>query len=204
MVFLTLEFLDEHSLPAEAPSRRKAVSEAAARLAVESGRAAFAGFPDDAVVAHRESGAPYFSSPSAGDEELPRLSVSHAGNAVLVGISSGGIGVDVEPVAPLREPVLRRVFNINERNYVNKSATPDEAFAEVWTRKEAVGKAEEKGIKHAMITPVCDEYGVLSFIRDSSGGKKWRLKTYFLPGREYCVSVCAEDSSLPREVRIKS
>ena len=238
MVRLILDFLDKNNLPAEAQLRRKTISEYAARLAFDAARAAFANFPDDTIVSHHESGAPYFESesfaPSVGFADtsleeggnlspdplniflgargmsqsdrgsLPHLSISHAQNAILVGISDKEIGVDIEPVAPLRESVLRRAFNLGERNYVNAEEDHDKAFAEVWTRKEALCKAEGKGLKFALTNSVCDEYGALTFIPSKDGTKKWRLKTYFEPQKGsdiiYCISVCAEDTSLPRGV----
>jgi 4'-phosphopantetheinyl transferase len=92
--------------------------------------------------------------PQMGAEANPadlRFNVSHCGRFVLLAVAAGSeVGVDVQ--SPLPEDswpaVAERFFTRDEREYLRGLLPPlrASAFVEIWTRKEAAGKALGSGL----------------------------------------------------------
>lgn len=83
-------------------------------------------------IARTRSGKPYFSG-----EENRFFSMSHTGTHILVGVSEGGLGVDIEAVRPLREGLAERIFSEHMRR--------EFSFFEGWTLREAIFKLTGEG-----------------------------------------------------------
>jgi 4'-phosphopantetheinyl transferase len=86
----------------------------------------------------------------------PRFSLSHCGDAALLAVSARAeVGVDVE--APLAEhawpAVARRCCTPGEWDALRElpAAARSRAFAEIWTRKEALAKALGTGLTDAVL-----------------------------------------------------
>lgn len=88
----------------------------------------------------------------------PDFNISHSGDWV-VGIRSfkGKVGVDVEQIRPIDIDLFTRQFTPMERQKMKQSEDPTAAFFEAWTGKEAVMKADGRGMRiplHAIqLTP---------------------------------------------------
>jgi 4'-phosphopantetheinyl transferase len=105
------------------------------------------------------------------------LSIAHAGPHVLVAIVDGGrrIGVDVEggPGAPVPGDALLEVVCTRTERARLRAIHPDargDAFLGVWTRKEAVLKADGRGL---LVDPTTLEVSVGGFprlVRGPAGG----------------------------------
>ena len=99
---------------------------------------------------HKQPGGkPYFPG-----EKDRFFSLSHTGKRILVGLSRGDLGVDIERIRPLREELSKRIFSEEMRAQFD--------FFEAWTLREAVYKLtgqgslismELKKIDGAVITP---------------------------------------------------
>ena len=77
------------------------------------------------------------------------FNVSHSGDRFVVAVAAGmEPGVDVERIRPRRnlEGLCRRFFSPAEREEVAAAPDPLEAFHRIWTRKEAVIKADGRGV----------------------------------------------------------
>ena len=77
------------------------------------------------------------------------FNVSHSGDRFVVAVAVGmAPGVDVERVRPRRNlsGLARRFFSRAEREEVAADPDPPHSFYRVWTRKEAVIKADGRGI----------------------------------------------------------
>ncbi|MEG0829715.1 MAG: 4'-phosphopantetheinyl transferase superfamily protein [Anaerovoracaceae bacterium] len=84
-------------------------------------------------------GKPYFK------ENPLCFSVSHTKNLWAFIIDQENIGLDIQEVRPARiKAVASRYFTLNEQEYIEKNQ--EEAFFQIWTRKEAYGKYTGKGI----------------------------------------------------------
>ena len=85
-------------------------------------------------------------------EILPQFNLAHSRGVILIGLSAvGAIGVDVEYLNPDVElyDVARTAFHAEDIVQIQLAASPDEAlsaFYRCWTRKEAVAKADGRGL----------------------------------------------------------
>lgn len=94
-----------------------------------------------------EFGKPFIIGRSGYD-----FSVSHSGNAVAFAGKSAAhigetcVGVDIERIRQRKSAVSGRFFAENEIKFIEESESPDEAFFEIWTKKEAYSKMLGKGL----------------------------------------------------------
>lgn len=66
---------------------------------------------------------------------------SHTHNAILCGISySKNIGVDIEKLRKIPSEIIDSSFHLDEKKHVLASKSPEIAFYEIWTQKEAYTK----------------------------------------------------------------
>ena len=82
-----------------------------------------------------------------------QFSLSHGGDLVLVGLAETPVGVDVEAVPD--EDVaadLRTRLHPAEQREIEAAEHLDEAFARVWTRKEAYLKGTGTGLSRGLST----------------------------------------------------
>lgn len=115
---------------------------------------------------------------------FPHFNLSHSGNYVALAIADAPIGIDIEQVQPFDWAVVRRCFNMDEREWLLTQAT-DEAFYRLWTGKEAVMKATGKGFSldpaSFCVLPTHDgEYEI--------DGKHWNLTWRNVDGHVLCVA----------------
>ena len=83
-------------------------------------------------ISKKPGGKPYF--PGETDRFF---SLSHTGSRILIGLSRGDLGVDIERVRPLREDLSERIFSEAMRSQFD--------FFEAWTLREAVFKLTGQG-----------------------------------------------------------
>ena len=73
-----------------------------------------------------------------------QFSISHSGTLAVVAISIGQrVGVDIEHVDRIDLPEPASVFTLEEQNWIRSDS---QRFLTLWTRKEAILKAEGKGL----------------------------------------------------------
>lgn len=100
-------------------------------------------------VVHDENGKPHFK----GDPFF--ISISHAHEYAMIGISESPIGVDVEYYHHDHESIMRHFFREDEKQFVDASEDRRKAFFELWSRKEAYIKRNKPTDirKFSVITP---------------------------------------------------
>lgn len=84
-------------------------------------------------------------------ENGPAFSISHSGDCVMLVVGNGNVGADIERIE--KRPCLslaKRFFAPDEAQTVAESQTPAEAFFALWTKKEAVIKADGGGFQSSM------------------------------------------------------
>jgi 4'-phosphopantetheinyl transferase len=97
-------------------------------------------------------GKPHLVQEGAGPADSIEFSTTHRDGLGLIAITRGReVGVDVEPARhdeAAIHSVAREFFSTAERNEVNGSPPENRSavFARLWTRKEAVLKAEGRGV----------------------------------------------------------
>ncbi len=75
------------------------------------------------------------------------FNISHSGNLVACALSKHTkIGVDLERIKPYRDSHLHAFFDDREREMILQAKDHHETFYDLWTRKEAVLKADGRGL----------------------------------------------------------
>ena len=95
----------------------------------------------EVVWQYNEHGKPYIV-------DGPYFSLSHCKEAIAVTISDKPIGIDVESIRPAKEELIARVMSEGERRELSELSgeQKDRMFTRLWTRKEAIVKAQGTGI----------------------------------------------------------
>ena len=80
-------------------------------------------------------------------ENGPPFNISHSGNYVVCALSTEGkLGIDVEEKTAADLTCFRNCFTNTEWGFINGTNDPSDTFYELWTKKEAVIKADGRGL----------------------------------------------------------
>ena len=75
------------------------------------------------------------------------FSISHSGGYVLCAVATGcRLGVDVERIRPVALDSMQLSFSPDEWREITEAPRPHEQLFDYWTRKEAVVKADGRGL----------------------------------------------------------
>lgn len=91
-------------------------------------------------------GKPYFAEYS----EI-HFNLSHTSKAVACIVAEHPVGIDIEEIAPVDWEVAKRVLSEQEIDEVRETDSPDAAFAQLWTMKEALIKLKGEGIDESKL-----------------------------------------------------
>ena len=78
------------------------------------------------------------------------FSLSHSGHFAACAVSDAIVGLDIQVISPNHESVSQRCFCREEQEYVCSATDRDEAFTEIWTKKESYLKALGLGLRKQM------------------------------------------------------
>ena len=121
-------------------------------------------------------------------QAYPQLhfNLSHATGICVSAVGNFPMGVDVEPIRPLRPKVIRRICTEEERQLIAQASNPDEAFFRIWTLKESYVKAIGIGVSYPMQTIALHLEGAAI----SSNLPGYRFVQYVLQNR-YVLALCS-------------
>ena len=88
--------------------------------------------------------------PSLHDYPDVHFNISHCPHAIAVAVDDSPVGIDVERFVAPKSSLLRYTMNDGEVQEVESAEHPDEAFARLWTRKEALFKYYGTGIRSTL------------------------------------------------------
>ncbi|TNE68107.1 MAG: 4'-phosphopantetheinyl transferase superfamily protein [Bacteroidetes bacterium] len=89
----------------------------------------------------------HYGKPHIAGQPQTGISISHSGQIVVGAIrSEGPVGLDVEAIRPIQWENFRTSFQDTEWQYIQKHPNTLSAFYSLWTRKEAIAKADGRGI----------------------------------------------------------
>lgn len=111
------------------------------------------------------------------------FSVSHSGNCVAFVSDTSPIGIDIEIISDARIEIAKRFFSENEYKYILESESQNNAFYEIWTKKEAYVKFLGTGLS----TPL-SSFDVTN--------KNLSSKFYTKQISEYMLSIFSENQNL--------
>lgn len=95
--------------------------------------------------------------PYCTNDNSPAFNLSHAGDFVLLGLSTlGHVGVDVEVIdREVSAAIFPKVLSQKQQDKVRQSNKPDYDFICYWTQKEAISKALGLGLAIDFTTIEC-------------------------------------------------
>lgn len=92
-------------------------------------------------VQYNEHGKPYF-------KDGPCFSISHCKEGIAVAVDDQPIGIDIEAIRHAEPDLIERTMNAEEQQQIaNANVNANAVFTRLWTRKEAVVKAQGTGIE---------------------------------------------------------
>lgn len=133
-----------------------------------------------------EYGKPYFPSGT-------HFNVSHSGHYVILAAADQPVGADIEQHGTWDPRVANRVFQPQERSWLQAAEDPDRAFYALWTAKESIMKCEGAGFHMPPITITID---VGRAAGADVSGRIWQLCWRALPEHTICIAC----TGLRREV----
>lgn len=92
-----------------------------------------------------EKGKPYLKG-----EENYHFSLSHTGHCIGLAYGETPLGLDLEKIEEVREKIAERYYLPEEREYISNNPHKENAFYEIWTRKEAFLKMTGEGLSRAL------------------------------------------------------
>lgn len=143
-IFDCSPLLDQQTLRRVLPLLTNARQEKVRRLESAQGKAQSAGAGlllrhlfGDAEIQYGEFGKPYLT-----DNKDVHFSLSHSAQQVVCAVADSAVGVDIQPLSPIRPAVLKRCVTAEEQKWIGDST---ERFTRLWTMKEAVVKMTGTG-----------------------------------------------------------
>lgn len=125
-------------------------------------------------------GRPYF-------EGAIDFNISHSGQYVVCAISSScHLGIDIENICSLDWSIFRDQFTLQEWTTIHTHPDPTQQFYHYWTRKEAVIKADGRGLQLPLQT-ICTVSNLVEL-----GNKRWHLEELTID-EEYKVSLSSSE-----------
>jgi 4'-phosphopantetheinyl transferase len=80
-------------------------------------------------------------------ENAVDFNISHSGPYIVCAFSTKGIiGADIEQINPIRIEDFKNIFHIDEWHSISTSSNPYYTFYYYWTAKEAIIKADGRGL----------------------------------------------------------
>ena len=136
------------------------------------------------IIEKGEHGKPYFS-----DREDIFFNISHSGNFVAAAVGECPIGIDIQVVQNVRERMIDKLCNDDEKQFISNCPDKDKSFIILWSLKESYIKAIGKG----MSFPMSDINFKLEYFKDEAKGEfsnrsgRYLVRDY----GEFVLAVCA-------------
>lgn len=147
-----------------------------------------------------------YGKPELAGHEI-EFNASHSGDLVALAFGRGTpVGIDVERRRTLRDPlaIARRFFSEAEFAFISAASEISAAFFAVWTAKEAIVKANGKGIGAGELRGFTVPFGATQLHPVTSD---WSVATIEPPLPGYHAAVAAgpgNEPIVPRELDVSS
>jgi 4'-phosphopantetheinyl transferase len=135
--------------------------------------------------------------PFLGSRPQWGVSIAHSGAIVACALNTRGhVGIDAEAIRPVDFAVFEAYFLSQEWEYVRQHSDPAYAFMELWTRKEAVAKADGRGMGMDFLS--------IDTLKDTiqTEGVRWGRRTIDFGGG-YAAAVAYSPNGPPAEMQLQ-
>jgi 4'-phosphopantetheinyl transferase len=125
-----------------------------------------------------------YNKPFLIDSDI-QFNISHAGEVVVCVLSdTNEVGVDIEKISDINIDDFESQMTIAEQNYIRLAKNSKTAFFDFWTKKEAVIKANGKGLSIQLQDfQVVDDFTMINdenfFLREIYFNKKYKCHVAF-------------------------
>ena len=100
---------------------------------------------DKLTIVTAEHGKPYFS-----ERQDIFFNISHSGDYVAAAVGKSEIGVDVQIVRSVKDNLIQKLCNNNEKEFIQSAVDKNKAFITLWALKESYIKAIGMGMSFPM------------------------------------------------------
>ena len=112
------------------------------------------------------------------------VNLSHSGDYAVCAVHSAPVGIDIELCRECDIKIAKRFFSPEEVQFIENSSDRNNAFFDIWTKKESFAKATGRGIAMHMNT-----FSVLDN-EITHDGKRYIFKSCSSQPEGYKMSVC--------------
>lgn len=112
------------------------------------------------------------------------VNLAHSGSYAVCAVSDSEVGVDAELVKTPDLGIAKRFFTEEEYAFIKSSDSPQNAFYDIWVKKESFVKAVGKGLAIPL-----SSFSVLG-ADIKYEGKIYRFKRFSLKDKAYKLCVC--------------
>jgi 4'-phosphopantetheinyl transferase len=129
---------------------------------------------------------------------VPDFNITHSGRYVMLAMGEGKrTGIDIEQLRPVELNDFRSVLCPEEMAQLKAQGDPRQLFFEIWTKKEAVIKAEGKGLYNALDT--VNALGEAILLE----GETWYVKPLSVDEKYVCHVASEAAEALVGSVQLK-
>ncbi len=122
------------------------------------------------------------------------FNISHSGDLVVLAGSNDPIGIDIEQIQPLDYLELAIHFQKQEQEYIRDAPNTQQAFFELWVKKEAALKAIGTGITNGLKRFSCIGHHV------DHNDTRWHLRPVQLDPA-FIGYICTTSSAAPVTIK---
>ena len=110
------------------------------------------------------------------------FNLSHSGEYILIAISDKFIGIDIERYEydPGLKQIMELIFSESEISFINKQDSPSRIFYKLWTRKEALLKANSSGLNNMIKYIPCLNSNYLVNYSSTISFKNWKVNSFYI------------------------
>lgn len=141
---------------------------------------------EPAIIHTSLAGKPFFSSSASID-----FNISHSGKMVVCCFTkNSSIGIDIEQIRPVDWDIYQEYFQPEEWQSIYKSDHPEQSFFNLWVRKEALIKADGRGMEISLSSLNCLNNC------PAIAEKKWHIQDIALDENYSCAIACSKEKSV--------
>lgn len=112
------------------------------------------------------------------------VNLSHSGAYAVCAVSDKAVGVDIQKADKANMALAKRFFTDEECEFIRSSHNPNEAFYNIWVKKESLIKAVGKGLAIPL-----SRFSVLGSSVEFEG-KTYAFKNYSVCDKAYKLCAC--------------